>query len=325
MRRLVHHLARHLAGALLLVAAGTAGAQAWPDRPQRWVVPFPAGGVLNTLTRAVAEPLQASGGHPVVVRNMPGAAGNLGIQAVSRTAGDGGTWLLVPQGNITINATLMPNAPFKWERDFKAVTLLAYAANVMVAHPSLPVRNVREFDALAKAQPDKLSYGSPGVGSSLHLIGELFKSEAGIQMLHVPYKGATPAVQDAVGSQVQVLSGAVPTLLPMIKEGRLRAIAVTTARRADALPDVATLAESGIAIELPSWYGVMAPATTPEALVEHAQAALVAAALTPATRDKLLAQGLYPLGNRHDGFAAQIQREAANWARVIRVAGIKAE
>lgn len=318
---------RGWAAALALgVLAVTAGAQpAWPDRPQRWVVPFPAGGVLDALTRAVAEPLQASGGHPVVVENTPGAAGNLGIQAVARAAGDGGTWLFIPQGNITINASLMPNAPFKWERDFRPVTLLAYAANVMVVHPSVPARNVRELVALAKAQPDKLSYGSPGVGSSLHLIGELFKREAGIQMLHVPYKGTTAALQDAVGGQVQVLFGAVPTLLPMIKEGKLRALAVTTAQRSDALPELPTLTESGMAIDVPSWYGVMAPAATPPALVERARAALVAAALAPATRDKLLAQGLYPLGNRPDEFAAQIQRETATWARVIREAGIKAE
>ena len=312
-------------GLALLSFGAVACAQTWPDRPQKWVVPFPAGGVLDALTRSVAEPLQASSGQTIVIENLPGAAGNLGIQAVARAAGDGGTWLFIPQGNITINATLLPNAAFKWERDFKPVTLLAYAPNVMVVHPSVAAKSVRELVALAKAQPGKLSYGSPGVGSSLHLIGELFKREAGVDLLHVPYKGTTQAVQDAVGGQVQVLFGAVPTLLPMIKSGKLRALAVTTGARTDTLPDVPTLTEAGIALDLPSWYGVMAPAATPPAAIERAQVALAAAMAQPATRDKLIAQGLRPVGSKPADFSAQIQRETATWARVIRDAGIKAE
>ena len=316
---------RRLALALLLATPVLATAQAWPDKPTRFIVPFPAGGVLDALTRSVAEPLQANSGQSIVVENLPGAAGNLGIQAVARAAGDGGTWLFIPQGNITINATLLPNAPFKWERDFKPVTLLAYAPNVMVVHPSVAAKSVREFVALAKTQPGRLAYGSPGVGSSLHLIGELFKREAGVDLLHVPYKGTTQAVQDAVGGQVQVLFGAVPTLLPMIKSGKLRALAVTTGARADALPDVPTLAESGVAIDVPSWYGVMAPAATPAATIERAQAALAAAMAQPTTREKLIAQGLQPVGSKPADFKAQIQRETATWARVIREAGVKAE
>lgn len=311
---------------LIAPLAGTARAAAdWPERPQRWVVPFPAGGVLDALVRAVAEPLQAASGQPIVIENMPGAAGNLGIQAVARAAGDGGTWLFVPQGNITINATLLPDSPFRWERDFRPVTLLAYAPNVIAAHPSVPAGTVRELIALAKAQPGRLSYASPGVGSSLHLIGELFKREAGVDLLHVPYKGTTQAVQDAVGGQVQLVLGAVPTLAPMIKAGKLRAIAVTTARRAQTLPEVPTLMESGVRIDVPSWYGVMAPASVPQALVDRAQAALAQAMEQPATRARLLAQGLEPLGSRSEAFGQQIQRETATWARLIREANIKAE
>ncbi len=297
----------------------------WPDRPQRWVVPFPAGGVLDVLTRSIAQALQGTADATVVVENPAGAAGNLGIQAVARAAGDGGTWLFVPQGNITINATLMPNTPFKWERDFKPVTLLAYAPNVMVVHPSVPAQTVSEFVALAKAKPGQLSYGSPGVGSSLHLTGELFKREASIDMLHVPYKGTTPALQDAIGGQIQVLFGAVPTLLAAIQSGKLRALAVTTAQRSDTLPAVPTLMESGIAIDVPSWYGVMAPANTPTAHIERAQAALASAMAQSAVRDKLWALGLRPVGNKPADFAAQIQRETTVWARVIKEAGIRAE
>jgi tripartite-type tricarboxylate transporter receptor subunit TctC len=297
----------------------------WPDKPQRWVVPFPAGGVLDVLTRSVAQALQGAPDATVVVENTPGAAGNLGIQVVARAAGDGGTWLFIPQGNITINATLMPNTPFKWERDFKPVTLLAYAPNVMVVHPSVPAQTVAEFVALAKAKPGQLSYASPGVGSSLHLTGELFKRETGTDLLHVPYKGTPQALQDTVGGQVQVMFGAVPTLLASIQSGKLRALAVTTGQRSDTLPAVPTLMEGGVHIDVPSWYGVMAPASTPPAMVERAQAAMAAAMAQPSVRDKLLALGLRPVGSKPADFGAQIQRETAVWARVIREAGIKAE
>jgi hypothetical protein len=181
---------RVFAGLMLAGTAAAAAAQAWPDKAStRFIVPFPAGGVLDVLTRSVAEPLQADSGKTIVVENLPGAAGNIGIQQVARAAGDGAAVLFVPQGNITINATLLPNAPFNWERDFKPVTLLAYAPNVLVVHPSVPARTVAELIAHAKANPGKLAYASPGNGSSLHLIGELVKREAKIDLLHVPYKG----------------------------------------------------------------------------------------------------------------------------------------
>ena len=320
MRRLFVAL---LAGCL--VHAG-AMAQSWPDKPTRFVVPFPAGGVLDALTRTVAAPLQSGSGKTIVVENNAGGAGNIGIQQVMRSPGDGATMLLIPQGNITINATLMPDLPFKWERDFKPVTLLAYAANVLVVNPALPVNSVAELVAFAKANPGKLNYASPGIGSSLHLIGELFAREAKIDIVHVPYKGTTPAMQDLMGGQVQMMFGALPTLMPMIKSGKLRALAVTTARRAEAAPALPTLAESGMKnIDVPSWYGVMAPAATPDAVVASAQSAFAAALATPAVREQLQAQGLTPVGSRPADFAAQIRRETESWAQVIRVSGIKVE
>ncbi len=301
-------------------------AQTWPDRPTRFVVPFPAGGVLDVLTRSVAEPLATATGQTVTVENLPGAAGNIGIDKVVRAAGDGATVLFVPQGNITINATLLPRSPFKWERDFKAVTLLAYAPNVLVVHPGVPARNVAELLALARAQPGKLNYGSPGNGSSLHLIGELLKREARIDMTHVPYKGTTQALQDIVGGQIQLMFGAVPTLLPAIQAGQLRALAVTTAQRAPSLPDVPTLAEAGVkGIDVPSWYGVMLPAATPDALVARVQAAIAGVLNQPAITARLRSQGLVVLASKPDDFAAQIKRETATWATVIREAGIKAD
>ena len=203
---------------------------------------------------------------------------------------------------------------------------MAYAPNVLVVHPSVAAKTVAELLALAKAQPGKLAYASPGNGSSLHLIGELLKREAKIDMLHVPYKGTTQAMQDLIGGQVQLMFGAVPTLLPAIKAGQLRALAVTTARRADALPDVPTLAEAGVkGIDVPSWYGVMLPAATPSALVARVQSAIAAVLAVPAVRDKLIAQGLVPVASRPEDFAQQIKRETAVWAAIIREGGITAD
>jgi tripartite-type tricarboxylate transporter receptor subunit TctC len=318
-------LSRWLAASALLLA-GSAMAQPWPDKQTKFVVPFPAGGVLDVLTRTVAEPLQSATGKTIVVENLPGAAGNIGIQQVARAPADGATVLFVPQGNITINATLLPNMPFKWDKDFTPVTLLAYAHNVLVLHPSVPAKTLAEFIALAKAQPGKLNYASPGNGSSLHLIGELVADESKIDIVHVPYKGTTQAMQDLIGGQVQAMFGAVPTLLPAIKAGQVRAVAVTTARRSEQLPDVPTLAEAGIkGIDVPSWYGVMLPAATPPPLVARVQAAMAAAIAQPAVRDKLLAQGLIPVANTPADFAAQIQRETAVWAAIIRDRKIKAD
>lgn len=318
-------LSRWLAASALLLA-GSAMAQPWPDKQTKFVVPFPAGGVLDVLTRTVAEPLQSATGKTIVVDNLPGAAGNIGIQQVARAPADGATVLFVPQGNITINATLLPNMPFKWDKDFTPVTLLAYAHNVLVLHPSVPAKTLAEFIALARAQPGKLNYASPGNGSSLHLIGELVADESKIDIVHVPYKGTTQAMQDLIGGQVQAMFGAVPTLLPAIKAGQVRAIAVTTARRSEQLPDVPTLAEAGIkGIDVPSWYGVMLPAATPPPLVARVQAAMAAAIAQPAVRDKLLAQGLIPVANTPADFAAQIQRETAVWAAIIRDRKIKAD
>jgi tripartite-type tricarboxylate transporter receptor subunit TctC len=245
---------------------------------------------------------------------------------VARAAGDGATLLFVPQGNITINATLQPNTPFNWDRDFKPVTLLAYAPNVLVVHPSVPAKTVAELIAHSKAQPGKLAYASPGNGSSLHLIGELMKREAKVDWLHVPYKGTTQAMQDLIGGQVQLMFGAVPTLQAAIKSGQVRALAVTTAQRAATLPDLPTLAEVGVpGIDVPSWYGVMVPSSTPASTVELMHASLAAVLARPAVRDKLAAQGLTAVATAPGPFAAQIRSETATWAAVIRDANIKAD
>jgi tripartite-type tricarboxylate transporter receptor subunit TctC len=306
----------------LLVGA----AQAFPTRPVKIIAPFPPGGPIDVLARIVGERFQSRTGQTVTVENRPGGAGNIGIQAVAQAPADGHTWLFVPQGNITINATLMKDLPFNWERDFAPVTLIAYAPNLLVVHPSLPARGMKELIELARANPGKVTYGSPGIGSSLHLIGELMKREAGIDISHVPYKGTTQAMQDLLGGQISTMFGSLPTLMPQVKSGKLRALAVTTAKRTPAAPELPTLPESGLKnLDVPSWYGALVPAKTSSSIVGRIHAEIAAIVSGDEARVLLEKQGLYPVANQPDQFAAQIKRETAVWARVIREAGIKAE
>jgi tripartite-type tricarboxylate transporter receptor subunit TctC len=321
-----------LAGAFAAVAgaplfgATHAFAQSWPVKPVTIVAPFPPGGPIDVLARLVGEKFRERTGQAVVVENRPGGAGNIGIAAVAKSAPDGYTWLFVPQGNITINATLMKNLPFDWERDFIPVTLVAQAPNVLAVNPSVPVRNVAELIAYARANPGKVTYGSPGVGSSLHLAGELFAREAGIDIVHVPYKGTTQAMQDLMGGQVTMMFGSLPTLMPQVRTGKLRALAVTTAQRSSAAPELPTLIESGLrGFDVPSWYGALVPAGTPPATVARIQQEIAAIVTAPETRAALEAQGLFPVANKPDAFAAQIRRETAAWARIIQDAGIRPE
>ena len=311
----------------LAVAAQTSPtAAAYPTRPIRLVAPFPPGGPVDLLARLVGEKLQARWGQPVLIENKPGAGGNIGIKAVADAAADGYTLLVVPAGNITINATLMTDLPFNWERDFVAVTKIATAPNILAVHPAVKAATLQELIALARTQPGKLSYGSPGIGSGLHLAGELFRREAGIDILHVPYKGTTQAMNDLMGGQLAMMFGAMPTLLPQVRAGKLRALAVTSAQRAPVAPDLPTLAEAGLkGFDVSSWYGVMAPAATPRELIARLQAEIALIVALPEVKAGLEAQGLYPVASRPDVFAADIRAETARWARVIREAAIKPE
>jgi tripartite-type tricarboxylate transporter receptor subunit TctC len=319
-----------IAAVLLLLpvwaqAQGPAAA-AFPAKPIRLVAPFPPGGPIDLLARLVGEKLQQRWGQPVIVENRPGAGGNIGIKAVADAAPDGYTLLVVPAGNITINATLMKDLPFNWERDFTAVTKIATAPNILAVNPAVTAKSVPELIALARAQPGRLTYGSPGIGSGLHLAGELFRREAGIDILHVPYKGTTQAMNDLMGGQLSMMFGAMPTLLPQVRAGKLRALAVTSAQRASAAPELPTIAEAGLAgFDVSSWYGVMAPAATPREVVSRLQAEIALIVALPEVKAGLEAQGLYPVANRPEAFAAQIRAETARWARVIREADIKPE
>ena len=309
--------------------AGQAAQAADACAPVRIVVPFPAGGAADQLARTVSQGLQQRRGTTIVVDNKPGANGNIGIDTVRRASGDGCTWLVVPAGNLTINPTLFPALSYNVTRDFRPVSLLASSPNVLAVHPSVKARNVAELVALAR-QADQartpLGYASPGVGSGLHLAGELFRHKAGVAMLHVPYKGTTQAVNDVVGGQVPVLLGTWPTLAPFVQSGALRAIAVTQSKRSAAAPDVPSLAEQGMpGIDVSSWYALLVPSATPKPMADALSADIHALVTTPAVRGDLQRQGLEPVASTPDALAARIRDETAAWATLIRTYRITAE
>ncbi|EHM01289.1 hypothetical protein HMPREF9946_02026 [Acetobacteraceae bacterium AT-5844] len=313
------------ASAGLLAMPRRSHAATWPEAQVTIVAPFTAGGPVDVLARAVAMGIQAATSQTVIVDNRVGAQGNIGIDFARRAKPDGNTLLIVPAGNLTINPTLMSNLPYDVERDFAPISLLATAPNVIVCPASLPVRNFQELLAFAKQQTDGVTYASPGVGSQLHLAGELLAQKAGISMLHVPYKGSSHAVADAISGQVQLLFSNLPAVLSAIQGGQLRALALTTATRSETAPEIPTLAEEGIeGIDITSWYGLLAPKQTPQpvqaAIFERIRAVLHA----PDTLQMLKAQGLALVEESQADFAQRIRQETATWAEVIRERHIEA-
>ena len=320
-----------------LAALATAGAQAQqPARSEAQkqlaaerftiVSPFPPGGPVDTLARVLSDGLARRYGQSAVVENQAGAAGNIGMDKVKRARGDGHTLLVIPAGNITINPTLMPNFPFDMQKDFVPVTMLAKAPNVLVASPASGIRSAADLVARAKAKPDALSYASPGVGSGLHLAGELFKQQAGIEMLHVPYKGTAPALNDVLGGVVPLMFSNLPATLPFLKNGKLVALGVTEAKRSPAAPEIPTLAEQGIpGVAVTSWYGLLAPRGTPAAVVEQLAKDAAEMLAQPEVRERLKAQGMTEAAMKPADFAAHIRDETAVWARIIKARNIVAE
>lgn len=292
----------------------------------RIVVPFPAAGPADLLARTLAQGLHQRRGITVVVDNKPGANGNIGIDAVRRAAGDGCTLLVAPAGNLTINPTLFPALSYNVERDFLPVSLLASSPNVLAVHPSVRASSVQELVALAQRAKPPLGYASPGVGSGLHLAGELFRQQTGIALLHVPYKGTTQALNDVVGGQVPILFGTLPTLAPFIRSGALRALAVTQVTRSPAAPAIPSLAEQGVrGIEVSSWYALLVPRATPAPVVEALHADVREVFGSKAVREELARQGMEPVAGTPDALATRIRVETAGWAELIRTRGIKAE
>jgi tripartite-type tricarboxylate transporter receptor subunit TctC len=317
-----------LGAALLLSAAFPlhATAQAWPSKNIRVVSPLAPGGPVDLLARVIAAGLQERHGQPAIVENLSGGNGVIGMDNVRRSAPDGHTMVVAPSGYVTINPTLMKSLPYSVEKDFAPVSMLAKAPNILVAHPSLGAGSVREIVALAKAKPGGLAFASPGVGSGLHLAGELFKQETGTEITHVPYKGTGPALNDVLSGHVGLMLGNLQTLLPHVRSGKLRAIGVTDTVRSPVAPDIATIAEQGpAAVVATSWYGLLVPSGTPAAVVSTLSRDVAEILNRPGTRDQFGKQGLavWILGPAE--FRDLARRETAAWAKIITARKIVAE
>ena len=322
-RRIPQHM-----GWCLALCAGTAAAQApgavYPAKPVRVVVPSSPGGGTDILARVLAQKLSESQGQQFVVENRPGAGQVIGIEAVARSAPDGYT-LLMAASAIVINEVLYAKPPYDTLRDFAPVTLGASLPNILVVHPALPVKSVRELIALAKTHPRQLNYSSAGSGTSPHLSMELFRLMADITLTHIPYKGIGPATIDLVAGQVQLSMPNVLTALPQIKGGKLRALGVTGGKRAASLPDIPAIAESVPGYEVIQWYGVLAPAGTAREIVNKLQQEMARILVLPDVKERLAADGADAVGSRPDEFAAYIRSELAKWSKVVKTGGIKLE
>jgi tripartite-type tricarboxylate transporter receptor subunit TctC len=319
---------RALLGAGTAILASPAYAQApqgFPSRPLTLVAPFTPGGPIDVLARILAQGFTQRSGVAAQVDNRTGGGGTIGIDLVRRATPDGTTMLVIPAGNLTISPTIVRNLPYDVERDFAPVSMMATTPNVIVAAAGTPIRTVAELVAMAKARPDSISYGSSGVGSQLHLQMELLRSKAGIELLHVPYRGTTQALTDLLGGRIQLLSSNLPVVLEGVRERRLQAIAVTTAQRVAQLPAVATLAEAGFDIDVTSWYGLLVPKATPAATIRAITEMTETVLRAPDNARGLAAQGLDVLCEPPDVFAARLRRETSLWADVIRARGITAE
>jgi len=310
----------------VVLSPGEAQAQPYPSKPIRFVVPYPAGGPLDTVARLLGQKVGESTKQPVVVDNKPGAGGNIGADAVAKSPPDGYTILMGAVATHAINPTLYASIPYDAAKDFIAVTQVASTPNVLVVNPAVPAGNVREFIAYAKANPGKLNFGSGSTGSAGHLAGELFKAMAGVEMTHVPYKGAAPAMNDLMGGQIQLMFDNLASSLGQVKAGRIKALAVTTAKRTPLAPDLPTIAESGLAgFDISTWFGIFVPAGTPRDVVAKLHAEFTAALAMPDVRERMLSLGAEPVGSSPAEFAAYIRAEADKYARVIKASGAKAD
>jgi tripartite-type tricarboxylate transporter receptor subunit TctC len=308
--------------ATALVAAAPASA-AYPDKPIRIIVPFSPGGATDMLARAVGQKLQESWGQPVIVENRPGAGGNIGAAAGAKAAPDGYTLTLVAMGFMAVNPHVYANLTYDSIKDYAPITQLVSAPLLLVVNPAVPVQNFQEYTRLVKSEPGKFLLGNGGTGTAQHLGGEYLDMVAGMKSVHVPYKGSAPATADLLGGQVQAMLDNMVTLIPHVKAGKLRAIAVTSKERVSILPEVPTVSESGLAgFETGTWYGIVAPAGTPKDIVDRLNREIVRILGLPDVRESFLKQGLQPVGNSPEDFAKYIEAERTKAGRIVKAANV---
>lgn len=311
---------------VLLLAASLPAAAQYPAKPVRLVVPFPAGSTPDIVGRTLGEKLREAWGQPIVVDNKTGAGGNIGTAEAAHAAPDGYTLLIGINGPIAVNRALYKELPYDPEKDLEPLSLLASGAQMLAVHPSVPAADLGQFIAYAKANPDKLSYGSVGAGSASHLTMELLKSQAGIALVHVPYRGFPPVVQDLLAGNIQATFAIIPAVLPQVKAGKLKALAVTSARRTPIAPDVATVAEQGFPrFDATAWIGLLAPAGLPREIAARIAGDTQRAMALPEVRELLGKQGFDVVGSTPAEFAKFIRSETAKWTAVVKATGARAE
>lgn len=317
---------RLLIGAIALLTSSMALAQTFPERPVRVIVPFPAGGSNDVVARILGQKLSEQWGHQVVIDNRGGAGGNIGADAVAKATADGYTLLLSAPGPLVVNQTLFRSLPYDPAKDFAPVALVASVPIVLVVHPSVQATTVRELIDLAKRQPGTLNFGSSGNGSTNHLAGELLKSLAGINIVHVPYRGAAPAMNDLVGGHIPLMFDNMPAVLPHVTAGSIRALAVAGAQRSPLLPDLPTIAEAGVpGLEASAWFGLTAPAGTPPATLDRITEAVMRALQAPDVVKRLTELGAEPGNISGEAFGAFLRAEADKWSKVVQTSGAKVE
>jgi tripartite-type tricarboxylate transporter receptor subunit TctC len=313
-----------LAAALSILAAGAAGAASYPEKPIRLIVPYGTGGSTDAVARIVGDAMSGPLGKQVIVDNKPGAAGNIALEAVAKAPADGYTLLLGAGNTLTINPSLYKVNPVDVEKDLVPISMFVMSQYLLVVNPSLKVASVKELVAKAKAEPGKLNYASGGKGSPLHLAAEMLKSRAGIDMAHIPYRGGGPASKSVMANETQVLFGSFPSTLPKVREGSLKALAVTGHKRSPALPDVPTMEEAGYpGFIVTSWQGILAPAGTPKPVIEKLAAAIGKALAADGVKQKIESLGLDVETLNGTAFAALIKKDTERWRKVIRDAGIQ--
>ena len=305
--------------------AGAQSAATYPTRPIRIIVPFPPGGATDIMGRTIGQKLTQKWGQQVIIDNRPGAGGNIAAELAARAAPDGQTLFFAASAQLAVNPSLYSKLPFDSLRDFAPVVLVGAGTNILVAHPSLPARSLKELIALAKAKPGALQYGSPGSGATAHLAAELLKIEAGIDIVHIPYKGGAPGVVDVLAGQIPLMFISMPSVIGHVKSGRLIALGVTSARRSDAAPEVPTFAETIPKFEASSWYGIVGPARMPRDVVEKLNAEIMAILKSPDVRNIFHAQGTEILGSTPQEFGRFIRDEIAKWAIVVKKSGARVD